>query len=141
MHNTLLLPMDAYNPWAITFYEEDEALLYRIGTREELSRIESVFPEKVITELLTGVVVRGSEYGENRNYLEEGGYSIVLETEDDLNEFKKIIDYDRHPCEWATRIGKTGYISALYILNDDYTIDIFMPIDIAPEVLFNDLEE
>lgn len=117
-------------------------MLYKIGTEKEVASIESLFPTKVTEAILTGAIVRDSEYGENRDYIEEGGYSIIVETISDLRELKKIIDYDTHPCEWAVTIPKdTGYICALYILNDDYTIDVFMPLAIAPEAILEDLED
>ena len=116
-------------------------MIYRIGTADEITSIKSLFPERVIEELLTGAIVRDAEYGNNRDYTETGGYSILVETREDIQKLKDIVDYETHPCEWATRIGSTGYIYALYILNDDFTIDVFMPLSIAPEVIINDLED
>ena len=83
-----------------------------------------------------------AEYGEGRNYYVVGGYSIIAETREDVLQFKEIIDYDAHPCEWATKLGKdTGYVSALYLLNDDFVIVVYLPQAIAPEAILKDLEE
>ena len=116
-------------------------MIFRIGTADEITSIKSLFPERVIEEVLTGAVVRDAEYGCDRDYKETGGYSILAETREDIQKLKDIVDYDAHPCEWATKIGNTGYICALYILNDDFTIDVFMPQAIAPEAILNDLED
>ena len=116
-------------------------MIFRIGTADEITSIKSLFPERVIEEVLTGTVVRDAEYGSNRDYTETGGYSILAEAKEDIQKLKDIVDYEAHPCEWATRIGNTGYISALYILNDDFTIDVFMPLAIAPEAILKDLED
>lgn len=117
-------------------------MLYQIGTERELSMLENKLPERVMAELQHCTIVLDVEYGRERDYLEEGGYSLVVETVEDLAEVKKVIDYDTHPCEWATRVGRgTGYISALYLLNDDYSVMLFLPLEIAPETILRDLEE
>ena len=66
----------------------------------------------------------------------------IAETIEDVLQFKEIVDYDTHPCEWATKIGKdTGYVSALYLLNDDFVVVLYLPQSIAPEAILKDLEE
>ena len=122
-------------------YKEVIPLLYRIGSEKEIPLLSSRFPDRVIEEVLAGAVVRDSEYGADRDYLEIGGYSILLVTLEDIQQLKSILDYDAHPCEWATHIGSTGYVSALYILNDDYTIDVYMPLAIAPKAILKELED
>ena len=116
-------------------------MFYRIGTEKEIPLISSRFPDRVIEEILAGAVVRDAEYGADRDYTNVGGYSIIIETLEDVQQLKAIIDYDTHPCEWATRIGNTGYVSALYILTDDFTVDVFMPLEIAPVTVLEDLED
>ena len=104
--------------------------------------VASRLPEHVVTELFQGVMVLDAEYGEDRDYFSCGGYSLIAETADDVTQLKQIIDYDTHPCEWATRIGKdTGYLSALYLLNDDFGIMVYMPTAIAPDAILRDLED
>ena len=97
-------------------------MLYTIGTANELSLLPSHLPEELCTEILTGLVVLDAEYGESRNYFESGGYSVIAENIEDIPGLKAIIDYVKHPCEWATKIGRTGYISALFILNNSFSI-------------------
>lgn len=117
-------------------------MLYRIGTRSELPRVEGRLPEQVMTELFQGVMILDVEYGEERDYLQSGGYSLIAETENDVVQLRQILDVDTRPCEWATRIGRdTGYLSALYLLNDDFAIMVYMPISIAPGAILNDLED
>lgn len=117
-------------------------MLYRVGTTKELPVLKSCLPERVYSEVLRGVAILDGEYGADRDYLESGGYSLIAETEDDILAVKKIINYEEHLCEWATTIGRdTGYISALYLLNDDYSIMLYMPKDIAPESIWTELED
>ena len=117
-------------------------MLYRIGTQQELAMLPYSLPERVREELLRSTIALDHAYGAGRDYLDVGGYSLIAETREDVEEIKKIVDYDEHPCEWAERIGKdSGYLSALFLLNDDYTVMLFMPISAAPYTLLNDLEE
>ena len=116
-------------------------MLYTIGTAHELALLPSHLPEELTTEILTGLVVLDAEYGESRNYYESGGYSVIAEAIEDIPGLKAIIDFDKHPCEWATRIGRTGFVSALYILNNDFSILVYLPLAISPTVIINELED
>ena len=117
-------------------------MLYQIGTKKELPMVVRRIPERVYTELLRGTAILDAEYGEDRNYLLTGGYSLIAETADDLCRVKAVIDYDTHICEWVTVIGKdTGYLSALFVLNDDFSIMLYLPRAIASASILNELEE
>lgn len=116
-------------------------MLCRIGTTKEIPTLPCQLPDKVRTELLQGLVVLDCEYGLDRDCLSSGGYSLIAEISEDIPKLKEIIDYDTHPCEWATQIGNTGYISALFILNNDFSIMVYMPRSIAPEAIINELED
>ena len=116
-------------------------MLYTIGPANALSLLPSHLPEELRTEILTGLVVLDAEYSESRNYYESGGYSVIAETIEDLPGLKCIIDYEKHPCEWATKIGRTGFVSALYILNNDFSIMAYLPQDICPTAIINELED
>lgn len=116
-------------------------MLYTIGTTAEIPTLPSHLPEKLVTEIFQGLVILDAEYEPTRNYLEIGGYSVILETKEDIQKFSHIIDIEtRHP-EWATFIDKTCYISALYIMNNDFSIMVYMPTNIMPEIIRKELEE
>ena len=115
-------------------------MLYTIGTTAEIPTLPSHFPEKLVTEIFQGLIILDCEHEPTRNYLEVGGYSIIAETEEDISSFKHINLHTRQP-EWATFIGNTGYISALYILNNDFSVMIYMPATVAPTIIRKELEE
>ena len=116
-------------------------MLHKIGTLKELDATELTLPECVMTELTRDIAILDCEYGSQRIWSESGGYSMVVETAEDLPEFTKIVDVERHPCEWATRLGRnSGWLSALFLFGDDYAIMAFMPIAIAPKAILADLE-
>ena len=116
-------------------------MLYTIGTAHELSILPKHQPQELVLEILAGLVILDAEYGESRNYYESGGYSVIAETIEDIPSLKCIIDYEKHPCEWATKIGRTGFVSALYILNNDFSIMVYLPQDIAPTEIITELED
>ena len=115
-------------------------MLYRIGTVKEIDFIRSKFPVALIEQLHYCTKTLDDDYGADRNYLQSGGYSLLAEKEEDLAGIRAIIDFDTHPCEWADPLDG-GFLSALYLLNDDYSIVVFMPIAIAPHTLLSELED
>ncbi len=124
------------------FRQEVLSLLYRICTQKETSSMQSRLSECAAKELFRCTAALDIEYGAERNYLESGGYTLILEEAKDLTEFQKIINYETHPCEWAARIGEAGeYVSALYLLNDDFSVVVLLPSAIAPDAILNDLED
>lgn len=117
-------------------------MLHIIETKEKLSTMAKAIPSAIHTELLALVMRLDAEYGADRDTREEGGYAIVVTDFDDLTALRSIIDIDRHPCEWAHRTGKDGsFCYALYLLNDDFSITVYMPVDIAPNTILQDLED
>ena len=117
-------------------------MLYRIGTAQEANSLCSQLPPAVAEKLLHSISLVDAWYGSDREYLEIGGYSILIETTEDISELKTIIDIDNHPCEWCSRIADDGeYLYAIYLLNDDFTITVFMPTAIAADKIMKDLED
>ena len=115
-------------------------MLYKIGTVEEIHALHGIMPEGVLKKLYDCTVTLDKAYGTDRDYLECGGYSIIAENPSDVEEVTQIIDLLQHPCEWVDRESE-GFLSALYLLNDDFSIVLFMPIAIAPVRLRNELED
>ena len=115
-------------------------MLYRIGTVKEMLPLYDKFHEDVIAQLYHCTKVLDDIYGAERDYLQSGGYSLIAETTDDLSGIREIIDFGTHPCEWADRLDG-DYLSALYLLNDDFSVVVFMPIAIAPPTLLSELED
>ena len=117
-------------------------MLYMVGTLCETDKLETKLPVSVFTELVRGIAILDCEYGQNRNYRECGGYSLIVETAEDVQDIKNYVDYEAHPAEWVTSIGKdSGYLSALYIMNDDFSIMIYLPAAIAPTVILDEVED
>lgn len=116
-------------------------MLYYIGTAKEVSMLEGHLPHQLIGEICRGVVVLDAEYGEDRDYFQQGGFSLIAETADDLQRAEERFSPDQHLCEWATKIGNTGFASALYILNNEFTVMLYLPIAIANTDILENLED
>lgn len=115
-------------------------MLYTIGTASEVSVLDGKGPDRVIDEVLRGVCILDAEYGASRDYLTDGGYSLIATTPEDTEGAIATIG-KAHPCEWATRIGATGWTATLYILNDDFSVMLYAPESALPTTLLQELEE
>ena len=108
-------------------------MLYKLGSYDGVRKLLGVIDEKVINDICLGISRLECAYGENFDYDNIGGYSVFVETHDDLLLFKEIVDYDNHLCEWASIIEDSEYISSLFVLNNDFAIVLYLHISIAPE--------
>ena len=63
-------------------------MLYRIGTMDELSKIAIKLPEAVMEDLVRSTTILDREYGASRDYLTTGGYSLIVETEEEKAEWE-----------------------------------------------------
>ena len=116
-------------------------MLYRIGHKKDVYSCGCKFPRRALQEVYTGLMILDEEYGYDRNCELEGGYSILAETAEDVAAIKQYVDYDKHPPEWVTSISCTKIISALFIMNNDFSIMVYMPQEVAPQSLLNELED
>lgn len=111
--------------------------MYIIRNTTDAKLMSDKVPERVLTELIRGAAILESEYDDYGS----GGYSVVIQSQSDLDEVKRLLNYSAHICEWATHLGSSGYLSAFYILNNDFSVVLYMPIDIAPDIILNELED
>ena len=116
-------------------------MLYTIGTTAEVQTLPKHLPDRLVTEIFEGLVILDAEYGSTRDYLQIGGYSIVAETEEDISQLIPILDIRSRFPEWATWIGNSGFISMLYIFNNDFSIMVYIPATIMPDIVRKELEE
>ena len=115
-------------------------MFYRIGTGREISTLPKTFSPAVVAHLKHCIGILDESYGADRDYLQDGGYAVIVETADDLPYVREILDLDKHPCEWAKHLDGV-YVSALYLLNDDYAVVAVLPFELAPAALKKELED
>lgn len=108
-------------------------MLYKIGLSSELVSLESVLPGAVIDSLRVNLEVLDAEYGAERNYLQVGGYALIAENREDIQQMFKTIPRGK-PSEWVELVGEDQrYVSALYLLNDDFAVLVYFPAALAPD--------
>ena len=116
--------------------------MYRcLGTVRECKELEGKLPRRVYEEILRGLVVLDSEFGSERDYLNVGGFSLIALTEEDLRRARDLFDDRWHYCEWSTRIANTGYVSALYLLNNEFSVMLYTKESLANEDILENLED
>ena len=116
-------------------------MYYCIGTAKECESLRGKLPENVYTELLRGHVMLDSWHGPSRNYLEVGGFSLIADTEKDLCKARELFDDRWHYCEWATKLADSGYVSALYLLSNEFSVMLYTKESLANEDILENLED
>ena len=112
-----------------------------LGATKECVTLCDRLPQRVYEEVLRGIVVLSAEFGEERNYLDVGGFSLIADTEEDLRKARELFDDRWHYCEWATRLGDSGYVSALYLLNNEFSVMLYTKESLANEDILENLED
>lgn len=125
-------------PLAVSFITEVLALTYKVKTMADVVSLPCKLPQAVRDELIRAAAVLDYEYGENRDDA-DGGYSLIVQSLDDLAEAKSFVDFEHHPPEWVNRFD--SYAAALYVLTNDLTVTLFVPLDIAPESIAKEMNE
>ena len=113
-------------------------MLYKIGTEKELPIVEKKLPYAVFKELFKSTVLLDYAYSPERNSDEVGGFSLIAENAADVAEMGKYIHFETHPCEWCDLVD--GYTVSLFLQNDDFSVVLFIPLEITPEILRQELE-
>ena len=114
-------------------------MLFKIGTVQELNQCKAELPQAVITELLGDLTNLDHEYGADRDWMEYGGYVVIIDSADDLPELMEIVNIEEYPCEWVG-ILDGGYISVFYLFNNEFGISVLMPAILAPDAVKREME-
>ena len=103
-------------------------MLYHVQTRQDLDSLALELPQSVQKELL-----RSTAYPAEC-------IALIAEDREDISEARSVIDYAIHPAEWVNRLDDS-WLSALYVINNSFTVTLFLPADIAPDTILRELEE
>lgn len=113
-------------------------MIYRIGTIADLANTSLIIPLEVSQKLTECIAILDDAYGANRDYFRTGGYALLIDDIADVSALQAIIDFESIPCEWIIRLR--NYLCALYLLGDDFSIVVCMPIAIAPIAIKKQLQ-
>ena len=122
------------------FLRSEKDLIYRVGTCRELSRVATQLPEEIVTAAAGYLRVLDAAYGPVRNWSSVGGYVAIAETCEEGLRLQEELDTAHRVCEWVQPVGNR-FLAALYLLGDDYSIVMMLPMEAAPMELKNMMEE
>ena len=114
--------------------------MFVVGCLDDIKLCCRDVPKEVLNDLVENCVNLDYSYGINRDYQKVGGYSVILQNVNDIKTFKKRLDICSYYRECASKVGKSSYVSALYVVNDDFSVMVYLPIAIAPEIILNSVE-
>ena len=90
----------------------------------------------VAAEIRNTLSILDEYYGSDRTDSQLGGYVLIVENEEDLNDLTSIF-YEPIECvipEFTDKISD-NYLKSLYILNPDFSVTILFPIELSPEIV------
>lgn len=112
-----------------------------LGTTKECEALYGYLSQKVLGEILRGLAVLEAEFGIERDYFSSGGYSLIADTSEDLAKVREIFDDRLHKCEWATKLSDSGFCSALFLLSNEFSVMLYIPIALANDDILENMEE
>lgn len=101
-------------------------LLHYIQSKQELDSLCLKLPQGVQDELLRCVAFPGE------------GLTLIAEDMEDVCKVRDIVDFETHPAEWVNCLDG-GFLSALFVMNNSFTITLFLPKNIAPEAITKEM--
>ena len=104
-----------------------------LRTVEECRALEGRLPQRVYDEVLRGVAVIDPDDTES--------FSLVADTEEDIAKAREVFDDRTHYCEWSTRLGNSGYVSALYLLDNERSVILYTKENLACKDILKNLED
>ena len=119
--------------------------MYKVGTVKELSQYEGVMERDVYLAALRIVSKLDEVYGADRDVDGgDGGFVLIVENVEDISNINQRyveLDSNRHEAVDVFKCGKRPYINALFLCNNEFGINILMPMNIAPNVLLGNLSQ
>lgn len=110
--------------------------MIKIGHVREVGCLKGRYPEPVVTEVRRMAMFLDENYGDDRDVDSDfGGYLLVIETIEDLDRLSDIyLDVDDLIPEYCDviRTDDVCYTNSLIIINSEYSISLFMRIELTP---------
>jgi hypothetical protein len=122
-------------------------MLYKAGTSKEMQVIckgASGVPKEVLEKALRVVKMLDEVFGADRDVdLNDDGFVLIAENVQDLVSIKE----QREDLEWGlyevvvgVQCAKESWLDVLFLCNNEFGINIFLPMSIAPTALRRETE-
>jgi len=119
-------------------------MTFKFGTVKEIEAIEYVLPTELYRAAHSIVTALDTEYGADREvYNSDGGCVLILGNVQDLREAAARypqIGKGAHELANVVKCAGGNWVNVLYITNNDYGVDVYMPKTITPQAIIDDLE-
>jgi hypothetical protein len=124
---------------------KERNILIKVGTAKELAQFEGRIDPNVYHSALRITSKLDEEYGAGRDVdNEDGGFVLIAENIQDVSLIdQRYVRLNSNGQEVVDIVKcKTGaYINALFLSNNEFGINVFIPMDIAPKILLKDLPQ
>jgi hypothetical protein len=111
---------------------------------KELAQYEGTIDRGVYGEALRLVTMLDEIYGDERDVDNgDGGFVLIAGSIQDLELIGKRymkLDENRHEAVDVVKCERGMYLNVLFLCNNEFGINILMPVDIAPQVLLKDVQ-
>jgi hypothetical protein len=117
--------------------------LIKAGTVKELAQFEGTIDHDVYGVALRIVTMLDKTYGADRDVENsDGGFVVIVENVQDISLIGQryvSLDGNGHEVVDVVQCEKGSYINALFLCNNEFGINVLMPLEIAPQVLLKDV--
>ena len=117
--------------------------MIKAGTVKELSQFEKEIDRNVYNAALRIVKMLDEVYGAGRDLdNSDGGVVLIVDNIQDIADIEQRyvrLDSNRHEAVDIVKCENRTYVNALFLCNNEFGVNIFMPMDIAPQALLRDL--
>lgn len=110
-------------------------MLRKIGTVAQVKKIKEQLHPDLYQAITHDLYLMDSIYGSGRSYFTHGGYSVIVDSKDDLPELQNIIDLKSHAPEELQFYSSCNYLSALFLMNNDFSIMVWIPASLVKSFL------
>ena len=117
--------------------------MIKAGTVKELSKFKEVIDCDVYRAAMRIVTILDEEYGADRDSSKsDGGFVLIVENVQDIADIGNryvALDANRHEAVDVVKSEKAPYINAFFLCNNEFSINVFMPMYMAPVALLKNL--
>jgi hypothetical protein len=120
-------------------------MLIKAGTVKELTQFEGMMNRDLYLAALRIVKILDEVYGADRDVDNgDGGFVLIAENVQDvevINRRYKDLTSGSHEAVDVLNCESGTYIDAFFLSNNEFGINVLMPVDIAPAALLRDLRK
>ena len=112
--------------------------MLKLGTVAQFEKLKGKLPPEVRQEVRGLVQMLDNEYGADREIDNaDGGFVLVAETVEDVAELcRDYVDIAACQPEEVNILQPGGkFVNALYLMGNEFGINVIIPLDLAPEEL------